>query len=105
MAVWRVRIAAYDGNYEVQTNSSRIGIRVSREFKGGLGVFAASEWALYLTFSTRLGYLGVRLGKYGELSLGKQWSVYHDISQYADMFIDGGGLNFTHTTMSLRNSG
>ncbi len=56
-----------------------------------------SEWALYLTFSTRLGYLGVRLGKYGELSIGKQWSVYHDISQYADMFIDGLGLEFyTH---------
>lgn len=37
-------------------------------------------------FGNRLGYLGISLDKYGTLTIGKQWSVYHDIMSYTDRF-------------------
>ena len=30
-------------------------------------------------FTTRLGYLGVRFENIGELTFGKQWSIYYDV--------------------------
>jgi hypothetical protein len=37
-------------------------------------------------FGNRLGYLGVDLGKFGVITIGKQWSVYRDITSYSDRF-------------------
>jgi predicted porin len=42
-------------------------------------------------FSTRLGYLGIRFDHIGELSFGKQWSVYYDVAGWTDYFNVYGG--------------
>nr|WP_262899830.1 porin [Robertkochia marina] len=42
-------------------------------------------------FAARLGYLGVDFGRYGLLTLGKQWSTYYDVSGITDRFNVFGG--------------
>jgi predicted porin len=94
---------------QVQDNGSRL--RFEYASRGGQRFFAAAEWAVNLTrtpstinagestngslfidesssdvLGARLGYIGVDLGNYGTLTLGKQWGVYYDVTSYTDGF-------------------
>lgn len=106
----RGHAAIYDGEMELQENASRIGTEISIKHKkvaflaGGevqVSMFRGSssfsaDGSLsggFLTvqapqtkqvFGNRLGYLGVDLNKFGTLTIGKQWSVYRDITSYTD---------------------
>ncbi len=97
--------------------SSRLGIRMSRRFDSGRTLFGRVEWKTNLVdnnsefaigdspsggitlsdeetdeaFSTRLGYLGMRFEDIGELTFGKQWSVYYDVAGWTDNFNVYGG--------------
>jgi len=97
--------------------SSRLGIRLARDLENGRTLFGRIEWKVNLVdndsqfvvsdstsggivartedtdsaLSTRLGYLGVRFENIGELSFGKQWSVYYDVAGWTDMFNVYGG--------------
>jgi len=97
--------------------SSRLGIRLARDLENGRTLFGRIEWKINLVdndsqfvvsdstsggivaraedtdsaLSTRLGYLGVRFENIGELSFGKQWSVYYDVAGWTDMFNVYGG--------------
>ncbi|MCJ7933854.1 MAG: porin [Chryseobacterium sp.] len=97
---------------EVQENASRIGLEIDIKkgnwkiiaggeiqvnmFKGGTSFNAdGSLSGGFLTlqseqkqqvFGNRLGYLGLDFGQYGVLTIGKQWSVYRDITSYTDRF-------------------
>ncbi len=108
----RGHLAVYDQKMELQENASRIGVELNIK-KGGLGFIAGGEIQLnmfkggtsfnvdgnlsggFLTvesaqkqqvFGNRLGYLGLDFGKFGTLTIGKQWSVYRDVTAYTDRF-------------------
>ncbi len=108
----RGHLAAYDQGLEVQDNASRMGaeLGIKKEkltfiagaevqvnmFRGGSSFNADGNLAGgFLTiqseqgqqvFGSRLGYLGVDFDNYGSLTIGKQSSVYRDITSYTDRF-------------------
>jgi len=97
--------------------SSRLGIRLARRMNNGRTLFGRIEWKTNLVdndsqfvvsdgtsggivardedtdsaLSTRLGYLGMRFENVGELTFGKQWSVYYDVAGWTDSFNVYGG--------------
>jgi len=98
---------------EVANNGTRFGIRAEQDLPGGLTVLGRGEWSFSLgqgdtrynisenphtgfgTFEStkqqalgaRLGYVGMRFGPFGELTFGKQWGVYYDVSIWTDRFV------------------
>ncbi len=113
----RGQVSGYAGKVALQDNASRLGVLLDvakknarflagvevqlNMFKGGssfnLDADLAGEFLVVQTrqeqpvFAGRLGYLGVDLRKYGSLTLGKQWSVYRDITAFTDYFNVFGG--------------
>jgi predicted porin len=116
----RAKIAAYDNNLEVQNNSTRIGVglrsywnkekeysiigrmewsvnTVSNDFSFNLDASNTSGLAQIQkvsskdVFGMRLGFIGLDFGKYGKLTMGKQWGVYYDVAAYTDHFFVFGG--------------
>ncbi len=114
---FRGHLAYYNDELELQENASRIGFEISM-IKNKVRYFVAAELGINLfqsnvvfnadastrggfivvessqdkqVFSTRLGYLGVDMGPLGVLTIGKQWSVYYDITGYTDKFNVFGG--------------
>ncbi|GAA4324872.1 porin [Pontixanthobacter gangjinensis] len=109
---FRGHYAIYDSEIEFQENASRIGFQMGIKKKDyeffigvelGMSLFksnsqfnadgnTASGFIITLNeqasqvFNSRLGYLGFSFGKYGRISIGKQWSVYYDVSSYTDNF-------------------
>ncbi|HEY6977971.1 MAG TPA: porin, partial [Chitinophagaceae bacterium] len=114
---FRGHFAFYNKDVEFQENGSRIGFEFSVKrkntrffvaselqinmFKGNStfsadanlsgGFLVAEKTQQQQVFGTRLGYLGVDLDKFGTISVGKQWSVYYDITSYTDKFDVFGG--------------
>jgi len=115
-----MRIFAEGGSSDPTLNdgSSRLGIRLGRDLPDGKTIFGRIEWKTNLVdndselfqgdgssgggiavrtedtdkvLSTRLGYLGMRFDNIGELSFGKQWSVYYDVAGWTDNFNVYGG--------------
>lgn len=114
---FRGHFAVYNDEIEFQENASRVGFELSLK-KKNTRFFVASELQMNMfkgssvfnadanlsggflviqpqqnnqVFGTRLGYLGVDIGKFGTISVGKQWSVYYDITSYTDKFNVFGG--------------
>ena len=109
---FRGHFAFYRNEVEFQENASRIGFELGVQKKEyeffigvelGMSLFksnsqfnadgnTASGFIISLNdqasqvFNSRLGYLGFRFGKYGTITVGKQWSVYYDVSSYTDNF-------------------
>jgi len=108
----RGQVAVFNNQLELQENASRIGTSLKIK-KGNIGFIAAIELQMglfsggsslnadgnlagdFLTiqskdkkqvFGNRLGYLGIDMYQYGQLTFGKQWSVYRDITDYTDRF-------------------
>lgn len=102
--------------------SSRLGIRLGRDLPDGKTLFGRIEWKTNLVdndselfqgdsssgggiavrsedtekvLSTRLGYLGMRFDEIGELTFGKQWSVYYDVAGWTDNFNVYGGAGLS----------
>lgn len=97
------------GEAQVQDSGSRVRFGYSSENQRFLAV---AEWAVNLTtgtstinpgettdsgfltinesdgnvFGARLGYIGIDLDEHGTLTLGKQWSVYYDVTGFTDAF-------------------
>ena len=120
---FRGHFAIYNDEIEIQENGSRIGVELSVT-QGNVRYFAATELGINMfrsnvvfnadastrggfvviesdqqnqVFSTRLGFLGVDLGPMGTLTLGKQWSVFYDITGYTDKFnVFGGQASATY---------
>ncbi|KYP14596.1 porin [Flavihumibacter sp. CACIAM 22H1] len=120
---FRGHFALYNKELEIQENASRIGFEIStthhkiRYFTGvelQVNMFRsevsfnlnANTTGGYLVadrvqnrqvFSGRLGYIGMDLGKWGYLVLGKQKSIYYDVSGFTDRFnVFGGGATATY---------
>lgn len=114
---FRGHLAVVQDEIEIQENASRIGFEISVRGQG-FRYFAGAELAINLfrspkslnpdgntnsgflrldqaqnvqVFATRLGFLGVDMGKYGTFTIGKQWGLYYDVSGYTDMFNVFGG--------------
>ncbi|MDM9630093.1 porin [Robiginitalea aurantiaca] len=124
---FRGHIAVLREQAEIQENASRIGFEFS-VYKSNIRYFTGVELAINLfrsaqlfnadantnsgfikfdetqnlqVFSTRLGYLGADFGEYGILRIGKQWSVYYDITGYTDRFnVFGGQGSATYVASS-----
>jgi len=119
-----MRIFAEGGAEDTTLNdgSSRLGIRLDRRLSNGRSLFGRVEWKVNLVDSdsnfslsdnpsgtgivtrdesegpvltTRLGYLGASLPNIGEISFGKQWSVYYDVSGWTDNFNVYGGAGLS----------
>lgn len=109
---FRGHLAMYNNEMEFQENASRIGFEFSVQ-KKKTRFFIVSELQMNMfksnsvfnadanldggflvlesknqtdVFGTRLGYLGVDIGKFGTISAGKQWSVYYDVTSFTDHF-------------------
>jgi hypothetical protein len=114
---FRGHMAYYDEALELQQNGSRVGFDLRFKVKK-VTYFATSELGInmfrndvsfraeastdggFLTldqgqanqvFATRSGYIGADFGKGGQLTIGKQWGAYYDVSGYADRFNVFGG--------------
>ena len=113
----RGQLSGYADRVALQDNASRMGVQLDvakkhvrflagvevqvNMFKGGssfnLDADLAGEFLVVQTrqelpvFAGRLGYLGIDLKKYGLLTLGKQWSVYRDVTVFTDYFSVFGG--------------
>lgn len=122
----RAHFAYYNQKAELQNNASRIGIFVERKVVHSFSGFAGLELDVNLvnnntTFNadaavnpeisytsvqtpavgTRLGFVGIKSPKWGSVSLGKQWSVYYDVTQWTDNFwVFGGRGSGTYNTNS-----
>ncbi len=115
---FRTFVEAGAGDPTLNDGSSRLGLRIGREFSDGKTVFGRLEWKVNLVdndseflsgespggggivvrpepesqvLSTRLGYLGTRIDGVGEFTFGKQWSVYYDVAGWTDNFNVYGG--------------
>ena len=100
-------VAFFNDEVEVQDNVSWIGLAFST--RGPVKIFAGTEWAVNLmrggqefnasantggsfpeltdiqadqVLSNRLGYVGVDFGRFGRVTVGKQWGVHTDVSLY-----------------------
>jgi len=106
-----------DDDPSLNEGSSRLGMRLARELNNGRTVFGRIEWKTNLVdgdsryaigdstsygivlqdeesgdaLTTRLGYFGIRFENTGELTFGKQWSVYSDVAGWTDVFNVYGG--------------
>ncbi|WP_163930818.1 porin [Paraferrimonas sp. SM1919] len=101
------RIVNFDGESQVVNGASRINFAAVRQMGKGWQSFAKFEWGVNpvgsssLVYSSesrwlvksnnflsnRLGFAGIKHNDYGELSIGKQWSVWYDVV---------GGTNIIH---------
>ncbi len=113
---FRVHLASFNDDLEVQDNATRIGINFATRSK--IKVFAGTEWGVNLVqsetgfnlsaagpgtfgsattttrpvFLARLGFVGVDLGPLGRVGIGKQLAVHYDIAGYTtDRFNVFGG--------------
>jgi hypothetical protein len=50
----------------------------------GFGTFSSTTSQ---ALTTRLGFIGLKFGKYGTVTLGKQWGVYYDVSGWTDLYV------------------
>lgn len=101
----------HDG-VDFANNGSRFGIKAEQRVTGDVAVFGRGEWRVNLgqgdtaynlsenpdtglatidstsnqAIGTRLGYVGLRFGRYAALSFGKQWGVYYDVSEWTDRY-------------------
>lgn len=114
----RTHYAILDKESELQDNASRIGMSINVGKGSGIRFIGQIELSLRLiesttilnadsrttsgfiifnssqegqVFGARLGYLGVDLGDYGTITIGKQWSTYYDVSGFTDRFNVFGG--------------
>ena len=119
-----MRIFAEVGDEDPTLNdgSSRLGLRLGRVLPRGNTLFGRIEWKTNLVdndsgffrgdadsgggivvrsedtdkvLSTRLGYLGMRFDNIGEITFGKQWSVYYDVAGWTDVFNVYGGAGLS----------
>lgn len=108
----RGHLAVHDNVMELQENASRAGLEVNLK-KGKIAFIAGLEIQVNMfkgnsafnvdgnlgsdlltivseqkqqVFGSRLGYLGLDFDKYGKLTIGKQWSIYRDVTAYTDRF-------------------
>ena len=103
-------LAFTEDDVDVANNSSRFGIKAEQKLPNGFSVVGQGEWKVNLgqgdtrynisenpetglgtldqttnqAVTTRLGFLGMRFGRYGALTIGKQWGVYYDVSEWTD---------------------
>ncbi len=124
---FRGHVGFFNDEVEIQENASRIGLELS-VMKRNFRFFASVELGINLfkgrqifnqdantnsgfitidstqqtqVFSNRLGFIGVDLGKYGQLSLGKQWSTFYDVTGFTDRFnVFGGRASATYVAKS-----
>jgi predicted porin len=116
--------AFFNDEIEVQDNLSWLGLDFST--RGPVKLFAATEWGVNLVrggiefnpsangdtgfpelndaqadqvFYNRLGYVGVDVGPFGRIAVGKQWGVHTDVSLYTtDQFnVFGSEASATYT--------
>src|SRR6187402_1583793 len=106
-------LAFSEDDIRFANNSSRVGVKAEQSLYENVSVLGQGEWRMSLgsgdttynisenpdtglatfesktnqAFSTRLGFVGLGFGKYGKLTLGKQWGVYYDVSQWTDSYI------------------
>ena len=116
----RAKLAAYNGNLEVQNNSTRIGVALRTYWnkQQKFSLYGRLEWSVNLVendfefnldgtsasglakaekvaskdvFGMRLGFIGLDFEKYGQLTIGKQWGVYYDVAKFTDRYFIFGG--------------
>ena len=117
--LFQVQTVLQDGEYHINDGSTHIGLDFVKRISPNLTFYAQIEIGLNLVtsenfdavvnpnsdkdffdlvnpnndnfgFSSRLGLVGVDLGKYGKFSVGKQWSVYYDIAGWTDYWYNFG---------------
>jgi predicted porin len=109
---------AFSGDdVDLANAGSRFGFSIEQAITRDVAAFGLGEWSMNLgkgdttykgsenpnsglgtvettteqAFGTRYGYIGMRFGPYGTLTLGKQDGVYYDISGWTDVYAAFGG--------------
>lgn len=90
----------YYGKIGIEDNSSRINIGGKKTINQDIKAVSLFEWGFNTQeeesdhggmFNNRLGYAGIESDKYGTALVGKQWSVFYDVSGWTDMYASTGG--------------
>ncbi|HEU5075691.1 MAG TPA: porin [Polyangiaceae bacterium] len=105
-------LAFTDDDMYFANNGSRFGIKAEQRLENGFRLIGQGEWKVNLgqgdtrynvsenpdtglatidtstkdAIGTRLGFVGMHFGEYGTLTLGKQWGVYYDVSEWTDRY-------------------
>jgi predicted porin len=112
---------AIEDDISLENLGSRIGLKAKKKVKElYLIVYARGEWSFNAiensadlsigsdnnivsdseagdAFRRRLGFIGFKSPSFGDLRIGKQWSVYSDVSHFTDNFnIFGGAASGTY---------
>ncbi len=80
-------------NWDVQSNTSRFGLKGSERLASGVRLLYRMEWEVDTTsgtnlgagLETRLGYAGVR-SDWGTLTIGRQWTPYYIAVDKSDVW-------------------
>ena len=97
-----------DGEEEMKDVNSRFGLKASVEPSGDVDAFARYEFGVNNNdVTTRLAYVGVNT-QLGSVSLGKQWSAYHNavgslVDQGYELGLNSLGPNRTDDTVKYSN--
>ncbi|MDY0138047.1 MAG: porin [Thiomicrospira sp.] len=104
--------ASFEGEFGIRDQSSRIGLKLRTNITKGIDAIGQLEVGVNIVgtqtkivfsadpggavgeldniFTSRIGWVGIDT-KFGQLTWGKQWSVYYDIAQFTDAFYAFGG--------------
>ncbi len=104
--------ASFGGEFGIRDQSSRLGLKLHTNITKGIDAIGQLEVGVNMVgtktkvvfnadpggavgeidniFTSRIGWVGINT-KLGQLTWGKQWSVYYDIAQFTDAFYAFGG--------------
>lgn len=92
-------IAGSDGIWDVDTGTTRIGVKGSEDLGDGLKAIFQAEWQFTsseggsndgtATFLNRLAFAGLS-GDFGTVAIGRQWTPYYGAVDKTDIFNDPG---------------
>lgn len=104
--------ASFDGEFGMRDQFSRLGIKLRTNITSGIDAIGQLEVGVNMVgtktkiqfnadpggavgeidniFTSRIGWVGIST-RFGQLTWGKQWSVYYDIAQFTDAFYGFGG--------------
>lgn len=89
------------GHVELSMRLIESTVNLNTDSRTSSGFIILNEEQERQVFAARLGYMGVDLGKYGVITVGKQWSTYYDITKITDKFnVFGGTASNTYVGAS-----
>lgn len=102
-----------DGIWDIDTGTTRIGVKGSEDLGNGLQAIFNAEWQFTSseggsndgtsTFLNRLAYAGLS-GGFGTVAIGRQWTPYYGAVDKTDIFNDPGNAGTGPNTVAVNKA-